>query len=137
MSSRNAQKAGYVTTGPGGTANVDKLEAFYNDFNQKQNSQITIVHYTDEGDPVYLDLNYDGQTITYVYDNSWDGFGGEDKGVKETTCNMISLRTGSYETYGAEYFLSGCNADIGFSDPDKGEYHLFFLEEKPNITEQE
>jgi hypothetical protein len=135
MSSREAQKAGYVTNGPAGIANVDKLEAFYNLYNEKQKSQLTIVHYTDEGDPVYLDLDYDGERIKYVYDNSWDGFGGQNKGVKETSCNTLSKRTGSFgDIYGTEYFLSDCSSDIGFSNPEEGEYHLFYLEE---ITDEQ
>ncbi|QJD88623.1 DUF4362 domain-containing protein [Cohnella herbarum] len=30
-----------------------------------------IVRYTDEGDPIYVDLDFDGENIEYTYDNSW------------------------------------------------------------------
>src|SRR5690606_836879 len=106
-----------------------KLETFYNHYNKNQKSQITIVHYTDEGDPVYLDLDFDGQTIKYIRDDSWDAFGGQDKGVKKTSCNILSKHTASNKnSYRTEYVLSDCISDIGFSDPEKGEYLLFFQE---------
>jgi len=130
MSFREAEDAGYVAIGPAGIANVEKLDDFYERYAQGDNSRITIVHYTDEGDPIYLDLDYDGETITFVRDDSWDAFGGQDKGVKETRCSSLSVRTGEYGvTYGTQYVLGDCSSDIGYSDPEAGEYQLLFLEQ--------
>jgi hypothetical protein len=126
---REAEQAGYVTIGPGGAANVGKLEDFLRDYQGKKSSELTVVHYTDEGDPIYLDLSYDGQAVRYVYDNTWDAFGGR-KGVKETTCRTFAKRTGSYGiTYGTEYYVSDCADDIGYSRRGSGEYHIYFIEE--------
>ncbi len=126
---KEAAQAGYVTIGPGGAANVGKLEDFLRDYQGKKSSELTVVHYTDEGDPIYLDLSYDGQAVRYVYDNTWDAFGGR-KGVKETTCRIFAKRTGSYGiTYGTTYYLADCAGDIGYSRHEGGEYLIYFIEE--------
>ncbi len=126
---REAEQAGYVTIGPGGAANIGKLEDFLRDYQGKMSSELTVVHYTDEGDPIYLDLSYDGQAIRYVYDNTWDAFGGK-REVRETACLTFAKRTGSYGvTYGTEYYVTDCEDDIGYSRQGSGEYHIFFIEE--------
>ncbi|QHW31815.1 DUF4362 domain-containing protein [Paenibacillus rhizovicinus] len=128
MTFKDADKAGYVVAGPGGYFNVEKLEAFYQAVQDRQKSQLSIARYTDEGDPIFVDLDFDGQSIDYVYDTSWDAFGGQDKGVRKTKCEVINKRTGAYgEDYGTTYVLSKCAADIGYSDSEKKEYHLLFI----------
>jgi hypothetical protein len=126
-----AEKAGYVVSGPGGLPSVEKLEEFYNNFQNQLKSQLSIARFTDEGDPIFIDLDFNGESIKYTYDNSWDKFGGQEKGVKKTNCEVITKRTGSYgEDYGTEYLLSKCNDDIGYSDPEQKEYLLLFISQK-------
>ncbi|RKP55048.1 DUF4362 domain-containing protein [Cohnella endophytica] len=126
-----AEKAGYVVSGPGGLSGVEKLEEFYHKFQNRIKSQLSIARYTDEGDPLFIDLDFNGESIKYTYDNSWDKFGGQEKGVKATNCEVITTRTGLYgETYGTQFLLNKCNDDIGYSDPEQKEYLLLFVTQK-------
>ncbi|GGD57980.1 DUF4362 domain-containing protein [Paenibacillus nasutitermitis] len=128
LSSREAEKAGYVVAGPAGYFNIDKMEAFYTDYKAGTASTLVIAHYTDEGDPVYAGLDYNGEFVTYSYDNSWDAFGGQDKGVKQTECGTVTKQVGPYgEQEGTLFTLSGCKEDIGYSDPDNKSYFLLFV----------
>ncbi|WMT39606.1 DUF4362 domain-containing protein [Paenibacillus sp. D2_2] len=75
LSFEKAQRQGYVVVGPPGLANMDKLEKFYEDYLNKTSSSVALARYTDEGDPIFVDLEFNGEEILYTYDNSWDGFG--------------------------------------------------------------
>jgi hypothetical protein len=131
LSLDNAVSQGYVVAGPSGLANVDKLEAFFEDYKSNKKSRITLARYTDEGDPIYVDLDYDGENIMYTYDNSWDAFGGQDKGVRKTSCNEMGQRIGPRgEQTGIEYYLSSCKDNIGYSDVEKKEYYLLFVSDE-------
>jgi len=134
MSFAEAEKAGYVAIGPDGIANVDRLDLFHDRIQKHKKSQLTIVSFTDEGDPIFLDLKFDGQDIHYERDNTWDKFGGNNKGIEATTCSSFNKRPSNEISNRTEYVLSDCSADIGFSFPDREEYLLFFLDE---ITETE
>ncbi|GGF92713.1 DUF4362 domain-containing protein [Paenibacillus aceti] len=126
-----AKKQGYVVAGPPGLANVDKLEKFYEEYLNQISSTVALAHYTDEGDPIYVDLEFNGEEILYTYDNSWDGFGGQNKGVRKTTCTQMNKRTGPRgDRNGTEYYLTSCKEDIGYSDPDREEYFLMFIDDK-------
>jgi len=130
---KDADKDGYVVvgSGPGQQANADKLEQFYTDFQHQVSSRVRIVHFTDEGDPVYLDLNSDGQAIQFTVDNSEDQFGGQNKGKRSTVCKQMIKRTGTRgDTSGTEYDLKDCEDDIGYSDVANKEYFLYFLGDK-------
>ncbi|MCJ8013244.1 DUF4362 domain-containing protein [Paenibacillus sp. KQZ6P-2] len=130
---KDAEKDGYVVAGagPGQQANIEKLEQFYADFQNKVPSKVRIVHFTDEGDPVYLDLNSNGQDIQFTRDNSKDQFGGQDRGKKSTVCKQIIKRDEmSGDASGVEYDLKDCTDDIGYSDAESKEYFLLFLEDK-------
>ncbi len=129
MKANEAAKQGYVVVGPSGPANIDKMEKFYSDYQDKKSSSVTLARYTDEGDPIYVDLEYDGNQISYAYDNTWDAFGGQDKGVRETSCKQMGKRTGPRaDRNGTEYYLTSCAEDIGYSNPDHKEYFLLFVE---------
>lgn len=131
LSFQQAQRQGYVVAGPPGLANVNKLEKFYEDYLNKTSSLVALAHYTDEGDPIFIDLEFNGEEILYTYDNSWDGFGGQNKGVQHTTCTQMNKRTGPRgERKGTEYYLNSCNDDIGYSDPVQKEYFLMFIDDK-------
>jgi len=131
LSFEQAKKQGYVVIGPPGLANENKLEKFYDNYLNKISSSVEIAHYTDEGDPIYVDLKFDGEEILYTYDNSWDGFGGQDKGIEKTTCAKMGKRIGPWgERNGTEYYLASCKEDIGYSDPDHEEYFLLFIDDR-------
>ncbi|AZS16548.1 DUF4362 domain-containing protein [Paenibacillus lutimineralis] len=131
LSFQQAKRQGYVVVGPPGLANVNKLEKFYEDYLNKTSCLVALAHYTDEGDPIFIDLEFNGEEILYTYDNSWDGFGGQNKGVQHTTCTQMNKRTGPRgERKGTEYYLNSCNDDIGYSDPVQKEYFLMFIDDK-------
>lgn len=128
LSSQEATQAGYVVAGPGGIANTNKLEGFYDDVQNNRISQVTIVRYTDEGDPIFVDLSYDEDSITYRHDNTWDAFGGQDKDVRTTACKTISKRDFRRDNeHGTEYYLTDCIDDIGYSDPANKEFLLLVI----------
>jgi hypothetical protein len=133
LSSQDAAAKGYIVAGPSGFANVFKLENFYEDYLNKTRNCITLARYTDEGDPIYVDLEFDGEEILYTYDNTWDGFGGQNKGVRKTSCTQMGIRTGPRaDRNGTEYFMTSCRDDIGYSDLDKKEYFLLFIDDNIN-----
>lgn len=128
LSYGEATNQGYVVAGPAGLANVAKLEAFFDDYRSKRKNSVKIARYTDEGDPIYVDLDFDGEYIGYTYDNSWDGFGGQDKGVRKTSCKEMGQRIGPRgDKTGTEYYLSSCEDNIGYSDVEKKEYFILFV----------
>lgn len=130
---KDATSEGHVVTGPAGQENIDKLELFYQKFLKHEEDKIRIVHFTDEGDPVYLDLDSNGEQIKFSRDNSDDKFGGQSKGKKRTTCNQIIKKTGQRgESQGTEYDLKDCTSDIGYSDVTNKEYFLIFIENEEN-----
>lgn len=129
LSYPEAEKRGYVVAGPSGVANVDLLENFFQDYQNKKTNKVTIARYTDEGDPIYVDLVYDGKKILFTYDNTWDAFGGGQR-IRKTSCTNLGKRTGSRgDQYGTEYFLTSCKDDIGYSEEDNKEYYILFIEE--------
>lgn len=129
MSSDEAKEQDFVVAGPSGVVNVDRIEKFFEDYRNKKRNKITLARYTDEGDPIYVDLDFDGEKILYAYDNTWDEFGGQDKGVRKTTCTQMGTRTGSRaDRNGTEYYLTSCKDDVGYSDPVNSEYFLLFVD---------
>lgn len=59
----------------GNITNYEKLEAFMENINNKIEDNIKIVQYTIEGDPIIIELKYDGKDLSYKYDNTRDKFG--------------------------------------------------------------
>ncbi|WP_168124055.1 DUF4362 domain-containing protein [Paenibacillus sp. HB172176] len=130
LTSREAEDRGFVVVGISGLANIEKIENFYNDYKSKNESSVSLARYTDEGDPIYVDLDFNGEEIEYTYDNSKDKFGGKNKGVNKTTCKNIMKRTEQRgEQSGIEYYLKECEQDIGYSDKENKEYYLIFIPE--------
>lgn len=128
-SSQQAVEDGHVVAGPDGMFNVGKLDQFYESYLDHKEVEIRIVHYTEEGDPIYLDLISDGKNVQFSRDNSDDKHGGKKKGKKTTVCNQMLKKVGSRgDTYGVEYALKDCRDDIGYSDVANKEYFLLFVE---------
>jgi hypothetical protein len=76
----------------------------------KKEDKIRVTGYTDEGDPVYQDLQFDGQEIQYKYDNSNDKYGGQDRGIEKDVCSkIIDRESGSGQV---EYLVSGCSNNL-------------------------
>lgn len=130
LSYSEAIKQDYVVNGPSGLANADLFETFIKDYEDQKQGSITLVRYTDEGDPIYVDLEFTGHEVLFAYDNTWDSFAGNNKGVRETSCAQLEKRSVTHnERRGTEYYLNTCKKDIGYSNPEKQEYYLLFVPE--------
>lgn len=108
--SEEAIKNGDVVNIHGEISNLEKFESFIDNVGAKKKDNIRITIYTTEGDPIFFNLQYDGKNIQYTFDNSQDGFAGEDKGKQSTTCSKIEKKGADT---GVEYYLSGCSSDVG------------------------
>ncbi|RCX23848.1 uncharacterized protein DUF4362 [Fontibacillus phaseoli] len=136
LNSSEAANRGFVVAGPSGMYNVEVIKQFVDNFKKKMAGKITLARYTDEGDPIYVDLDYNGKEISYSYDNSWDEYGGGNRGISTAICSTIGERTDSLgERNGTEYYLSSCTGDAPNSYPEKKEYFLLFVEETEEKNE--
>jgi hypothetical protein len=110
--SEEAIENGDVVNLHGEISNLDNFENFIESVESGIKDEIRVTNYTTEGDPIFYNLNYDGNKIHYTFDNSQDGYAGSGKGVKSTSCSNIETRNNDE---GVEYYLSGCSSEVGNS----------------------
>jgi hypothetical protein len=67
--------------------NLSLLEEFIEDVSINKDSEVRVVNYTDEGDPIIHDLKYSNDQLTSIMDTREDEFG--DQLVKEDVCENI------------------------------------------------
>ena len=108
--SEEAIKNGDIVNFHGEISNIDRFEQFLENLKNDTKDEIRMTSYTEEGDPVFYNLTFDGYKIQYTYDDSQDGFAGSNKGVKSTSCSNIETQ---HTEMRALYVLSGCSSDIG------------------------
>lgn len=101
-----------------GEHNIKNFDRFLMSLTNKKEDTVRITNYTDEGDPIYTELSYDGNIINYLYDNSNDKFGAENKGVKTDKCKEIV--TNQVEN-AVQYVISGCE------NPENNDAVLFHM----------
>lgn len=71
----------------GNIENMERFERFYKNVGDDVEDRIRIVTYTEEGDPILHDLEYDGNVLHSVRDSLRDTFGrGE---IVEMSCENI------------------------------------------------
>lgn len=89
--------------------NIERLDSFVKNVNQKMKDKVRLVRYTIEGDPIFHTLDYDGSKLSLTLDTTEDKFGqGE---VKTYDCTSIKKEETNVQT---QYFLEGCpNKEIG------------------------
>lgn len=106
-----AAKNGDIVNIHGTFLNLDKWDGFLRNVEDKKEDRVRLTQYTIEGDPIFYELVYDGETIRYTYDNSMDTYGA-DSGRPVTGCTGIGSQ--SNESGQAYYALTGCdNRDTG------------------------
>ncbi|GED17043.1 DUF4362 domain-containing protein [Aneurinibacillus migulanus] len=105
-----AMRSGDVVGVHGQVFNLEKLEVFMLNVQKKKDSNVKIVQYTIEGDPIFRELDYEGGRIHIVIDNAADKFTGTGKGKSKVTCSQIKKET-SREKAETRYFLDGCNGE--------------------------
>ncbi|MFC0165951.1 MULTISPECIES: DUF4362 domain-containing protein [Bacillus] len=69
----------------------------------RKKEKIRVVRYTNEGDPLLHDLEYDGKKLISTLDTTRDEFGVQQ--VNTTICKSIDMKEDEDKT---EYVLSGC-----------------------------
>ncbi|MTH55346.1 DUF4362 domain-containing protein [Bacillus mangrovi] len=94
-----------VVDSHGEVTNYNKFIQFINNLNTgKDNKEkIRVVRYTNEGDPILHDLEYDGKKIISTIDRTRDEFGTQQ--VDTTSCKTIDSKEDEDKI---EYVLSGC-----------------------------
>lgn len=96
---------GDVVNMHGQVYNYSVLETFVGNVESKKRDKIRIVNYTIEGDPIFTDLNYDGNSIKVEIDNSKDKFGGNRLFNTKDKCNELVKEVGVT----TEYRLENCD----------------------------
>ncbi len=88
----------------GSIEGLERMKNFYNDLQNGISSDLRIVHYTIEGDPIITDLKYKEDTIKVTYDSTRDNFGSG----KITTVNCSDLLEEVNPT-NTSYIAIGCS----------------------------
>lgn len=96
----------------GEISNIDIFETFIDNVWSGVKDEIRISVFTTEGDPIFYNLNYDGNKIQYTFDNSQDAYAGSAKGKESTFCSNIESRNNEN---GVEYYLTECSSEVGNS----------------------
>ncbi|WP_445492576.1 DUF4362 domain-containing protein [Niallia sp. 03133] len=86
---------------------LERFEKFLINLSNKKEDTIRITGYTDEGDPIFQDLQFDGKIIQYTYDNSNDAFAGNDKGIEKDVCKEILEKEKKQGE--VEFLISDCS----------------------------
>ncbi|WP_052339579.1 DUF4362 domain-containing protein [Gorillibacterium massiliense] len=111
-----AVQNGDVVNVHGQSHNMDIWSRFLQNVEDRKAEKVRITQYTTEGDPIFYELVYDGDSILYTYDNSLDVFG-SDAGRPSTKCKGIEKK--KLEGRPEGYVLSGCE------DKETGETFFF------------
>ena len=88
----------------GDIANLDRFFTFLENVNQGMKDKIRVVRYTEEGDPMLHDLDYDGEVIQSTTDTRRDKFGSGS--INTATCKSIDIKEKDRRT---DYNLTGCD----------------------------
>ncbi|MFJ7825864.1 DUF4362 domain-containing protein [Psychrobacillus sp. NPDC096623] len=87
--------------------NKERFEVFLNNVEKGNNDSIRVVRYTEEGDPMLHDLEYDGEVIKSTTDTRRDKFGAGS--ISNATCTSAEIVETTERT---EYVLEGCDNTI-------------------------
>lgn len=88
----------------GDILNLDKFFSFIENVNQGTKDKIRVVRYTEEGDPMIHDLDYDGKSIHSTTDTRRDKFGFGS--IDTSSCESITITESIDRT---DYDLTGCD----------------------------
>ncbi|MGK7379773.1 DUF4362 domain-containing protein [Planococcus sp. 1R117A] len=87
----------------GNVENLDRFHDFLENFANKQADHILIQTYTTEGDPIYLELQYDEKAIHFTRDLTEDKYGSFE--VTETVCTELRKEESDKRV---DYLLGHC-----------------------------
>ncbi len=101
-----------------GVQNFERFQEFTRNVENGIQSKVRIASYTIEGDPIFIDLEYDGKYIFYTNDYSNEEFG--TKEIIKDQCTKIDKKVNERNEY--DYLISGCS--------NKASYPLFSIEKR-------
>ncbi len=110
---------------------LEKMKNFYSNLQNGISSELRIVHYTIEGDPIVTDLNYKEDTVKVTYDSTRDNFGSGE--ITTVTCSDLLEEVNPTNT---SYIATGCSdgffgmIEILVVEYNLGRQDLFELELK-------
>ncbi|WEK55896.1 MAG: DUF4362 domain-containing protein [Candidatus Cohnella colombiensis] len=88
---------------------LENIERFYQLAKEHKTTEIRVIQYTIEGDPIYYDMISDGSSVNLVIDNSEDAFGSPN--IQKFNCSMLEKEETTTFT---DYQLSECT---GLNEP--------------------
>ncbi|MCA0972219.1 DUF4362 domain-containing protein [Halobacillus litoralis] len=87
----------------GETVHFDRFESFVKSVRNGKEDEVRVTKYTIEGDPIFYNLQFNGEKIMYTLDNTEDGYAGSGKGQRTTSCSGLRFsETEKGERYGLE-----------------------------------
>lgn len=91
----------------GDSEHFERFEAFKANTEKGKKDKLVIVQYTTEGDPIFLELQYDGAVFKSTLDTSRDTYGSGE--IYHNTCTSIEVVERTDRT---EYVLEGCEEQM-------------------------
>ncbi|EKN69803.1 hypothetical protein BABA_08426 [Neobacillus bataviensis LMG 21833] len=111
----------------GGLENIERLDLFVKNTQNGKKDKVRLTQYTIEGDPIFQDLEYDGDKVAIKIDSTKDKFGGGE--VRSYVCKGIQKQESNTET---KYLLEECPdiSDLVTISHDVGNQDYFAFELK-------
>ncbi|HOJ09358.1 MAG TPA: M56 family metallopeptidase [Clostridiales bacterium] len=99
------------------------MEKFLLHTKQNEPSDIKILQYTEEGDPIFIDVSYDGTSYQVLTDSSRDKFGGEEaKQMRIAIADYLTVFRDASMTY--IYLTDSQNVTLEYAQSGSTEYGL-------------
>lgn len=118
-----------VVNSHGSIAGLERMQSFYNNMQNDVSSDLRVVHYTIEGDPIVTDLTYNGESLVVKDDNTRDKFGSGE--IRTNSCSdlveEINPTNTSYIAVGCESGPAGMEGILEISY-NMGQQDLFEFE---------
>lgn len=90
----------------GSIEGLERMQSFYHNMQNGVSSDLRIVHYTTEGDPIVTDLTYNGESLEVKDDSTRDTFGSG-----EITTNSCSKMIEEVNPTNISYIAVDCNGE--------------------------
>ncbi len=91
----------------GSIEGIERMIHFYDNVQKGVPSDLRIVHYTSEGDPIITDLKYDGEFVEVKDDSTRDMYGGG--GITKINCGNLIEEVNDTQT---TYLAVDCNDEF-------------------------
>lgn len=105
--SEEAIKRGDVVSLNDGVYNLDIFKDFLKSVSNHNKSSVRITHFTIEGDPIYIDLEFDGEKFKYRKDQLNDKNIGDNSEVNNDSCKDMEKKEEGEKVL---FSLSGCDS---------------------------